>query len=301
MPEHTETGVISSESLPRLNKRSLWIGNLGGIKTKAYFDMDRLITHAVLIGGSGTGKTIASMVLAEECLLKNVAVVVFDPTLEWTGFVNPCKDKGMLEKYEGFGLKESDARGFETKLIDVNKTDLGIKVDDFKKGEMTIFMVDRLTPNDYNNFMKNSFQSLFLSLHEQFDQLEILIVVENGYMLLPQFGGQGAMFLERACREFRKWGIGVILPTQIFSEFGAGVTGNVATEFSFSTRLEKDIQRASIRYGGIYSSLLPKLKVGECLVHNVNYNYTKPWRVDIRPILHDPNKLSRKEIEEYQR
>jgi len=67
MPEHTETGVISSEALPKSNKRSLWIGNLGGIKTKAYFEMDRLITHAVLIGGSGTGKTVAAMVLAEEC------------------------------------------------------------------------------------------------------------------------------------------------------------------------------------------------------------------------------------------
>ncbi|MEM5799332.1 MAG: hypothetical protein QXZ43_01540 [Candidatus Aenigmatarchaeota archaeon] len=59
-------------------------------------------------------------------------------------------------------------------------------------------------------------------------------------MLLPQFGGQGAILLERACREFRKWGIGLLLPTQIYSEFGPGVTANIATEFLFFTKFEKD-------------------------------------------------------------
>jgi len=292
------TGIISNESIPKLNKRSLWIGNLGGKKTKAYFDMDRLMTHTVLIGASGTGKSVASMVLAEECLLKDVAVAVFDPTLNWTGFSKPCEDKDMLRKYEKFGLSDSDARGFNTKLISVLETDLKIKIDYFKKGVMTVLMLDRLIPNDYNKFMENTLQSIFLSLKEQFDKLEILIVVENAYLLLPQFGGKGAMMLERACREFRKWGIGMILPTQIYSEFGAGVTGNVASEFLFSTRFEKDIQRAGMRYGSAYGGMLSRLKIGECLAQNPNYNYTKPWRVDIRPTFHDPNKLTPKEIKD---
>jgi DNA helicase HerA-like ATPase len=287
-----EEDVISNESLPQLNERSLWIGNLGGKRQKAYFDMDKLTSHAVLVGGTSTGKTIAAMVIAEECLLKNVPVLVFDPTRRWTGFSQPCTDEAMLNCYDKFGLSESDAKGFKTNLVEVDTKNLNIRTNDYaKKGEITVFLVGRLTPNDYNTFMKNSLESLFYSITKQSDRLEMLIVIENAYMLLPQFGGQGALLLERACREFRKWGIGLILPTQIYSEFGSGVTANVATEFLFSTKFEKDIERVGKRYGSSYSSMLSRMKTGQCMVQNVNYNYTKPWRVDIRPTLHQPTEI----------
>ena len=37
---------------------------------KAYYDMDKLTTHAVVAGATGGGKSIAAQVLIEEALMK---------------------------------------------------------------------------------------------------------------------------------------------------------------------------------------------------------------------------------------
>jgi len=52
-----------------------------------------------IVGAPGTGKTVAGMVIAEECLLKNVSVLVFTPTKQWNYFGMKCDSEKMLRLY----------------------------------------------------------------------------------------------------------------------------------------------------------------------------------------------------------
>ena len=47
-----------------------------------------------------------------EALMKNIAVVVFDPTAQWSGMLRKCEDKKMMAHFPKFGLKPQDVRAF---------------------------------------------------------------------------------------------------------------------------------------------------------------------------------------------
>ncbi|MEM5782138.1 MAG: hypothetical protein QXD43_02990, partial [Candidatus Aenigmatarchaeota archaeon] len=76
--------------------------------------------------------------------------------------------------------------------------------------------------------------------------------------------------------------IGIILITHSYSDFGPAVLGNVNTEIWFKTSQEQDLERIRKRFGSEYASSLVKLKIGECMIANIDYNYSKPWFVKIR-------------------
>ncbi|MEM5799331.1 MAG: DUF87 domain-containing protein [Candidatus Aenigmatarchaeota archaeon] len=106
---------------------------MSGKKKRAYLDMDILTSHAVLVGGNSSGKTIASMVIAEECLMKNISVIVFDPKKSWSGFSESCSDQEMLKCYNNFGLSKADTKGFKTNLIEVDYKNLNYKINEYIK------------------------------------------------------------------------------------------------------------------------------------------------------------------------
>ena len=58
------------------------------------------------------------------------------------------------------------------------------------------------------------------------------MVYDEVHRLLAKFGGtgHGILQLERACREFRKWGIGLVLISQMLGDFVENIHANIATE-----------------------------------------------------------------------
>ncbi|HJX50313.1 MAG TPA: carboxypeptidase regulatory-like domain-containing protein, partial [Candidatus Nanoarchaeia archaeon] len=103
---------LDLSTLPKADKKFFKLGLIAETRTPVYLEPEKLKTHVIVAGATGMGKSISAQVLIEEALLKNVAVIVFDPTAQWSGLLRKCEDKKMISFYPKFGLKPSDARAF---------------------------------------------------------------------------------------------------------------------------------------------------------------------------------------------
>ncbi|MEM5882452.1 MAG: hypothetical protein QXS69_03260, partial [Candidatus Aenigmatarchaeota archaeon] len=128
-----------------------------------------------------------------------------------------------------------------------------------------------------------------------------LIVYDEVHRLLPKFGGSGKGFLalERGVREFRKWGIGLVLISQVLSDFIGEIRANIGTEIQLRTRYEGDLDRIKMKYGEEFVSQIVKANIGTGMVVNSEYNRGRPYFVSFRPILHQVTRLSEKDLDEY--
>ena len=289
---------IAAQELP---KGRIWLGDIAETKLRAEFSLDDLPTHIICAGATGSGKTISSMVIAEEVLKQGIPVVVFDPTAQWTGFLKACKDKKMFSHYKEFGIHEDEARSFRGMIYEM--TDPKAKID-LKKylnpGEITVFVLRKLTPKQFDTAVRNIIDSIFKQSWEESSSLKLLIVFDEVHRLLEKFGGRGGyVALEKACREFRKWGIGLLMISQVLADFKESVKGNVLTEIQMHTKGLEDLGRIEKKYGRVYAERVTMLEVGTGLMQNPRYNKGRPWFVRFKPLLHEPHKLLDEELELY--
>lgn len=81
------------------------------------FDLDQQgPQHTMVVGASGSGKSVTAMNLAENALFYDVPVIVFDTTGQWTGFAKKLQNKSILSKYSQLGMEKTDPRSFRTKI-----------------------------------------------------------------------------------------------------------------------------------------------------------------------------------------
>jgi hypothetical protein len=239
------------------------------------------------------------MIIAEELLKRNIPVIVFDPTAQWTGFIKPCRDRHMLDLYARFGMKREDARRFpvDIKLI----TDPDVEVDIQKcmqPGLMTIFLIHRMKPEELDRFVRRTIDAIFAIPWPESREVKLLLVYDEVHRLLPKYGGRrGYLALERGCREFRKWGIGLWMISQVLSDFKGAIRANIATEVQLRTRYSGDLRWVRGKYGRQYAESVPKLVTGIALVQNAKYNDGKPYFINFRPLLHDTHRLPEEAID----
>ncbi|RLI99203.1 MAG: hypothetical protein DRP06_03985, partial [Candidatus Aenigmatarchaeota archaeon] len=274
------------------------LGKIAETDKDAYIMSDDLMTHIISAGATGAGKTVSSMVIAEECLKEKIPVIVFDPTAQWTGFVKPNRDIKMLAKYNEFGLKEEDARSFPGMIYEV--VDPKAKIDlrrYMNPGEITIFTLNRLKAGEYDLAVQNMVNTIFEQGWEESSSLKTLIVFDEVHRLLERYGGKGGyVMLEKAAREFRKWGLGVLMISQVLSDFKEALKGNVLTEIQLNTKALNDLKRSREKYGMKYSERITKEEVGVGMIQNPKYNQGKPYWIAFRPLLHSPHKIPDKEL-----
>jgi len=241
------------------------------------------------------------MVCSEELLKRKVPVIVFDPTAQWTGFMKPCKLKVMLDLYSRFGLKPTDARSFKTNVILVEDPEMPVEIERYMNpGEITVFVMNRLKPEELDKFVRRSVQSIFDMRPGESKEIKLLLVYDEVHRLLSKYGGKGGyVAIERACREFRKWGIGVFLISQVLLDFKGAVRANIANEIQLRTKYEGDIGRVKSKYGMDYASKVTRCTIGTGLFQNPEYNNGRPWFVNFRPLLHTPFALTDDEINQY--
>lgn len=293
---------LDVKKLPVQNKESLVLGKIAEMKIKACLEPDKLKTHTIVAGATGGGKSIAAQVIIEEALIKNVAVIVFDPTAQWSGMLRKCDDKKMLSYYQNFGLKTTDARAFLGNIKQVSHAREIIDIEKYiHPGQIQIFALNKLDPNDMDIFVASVIRQIFRSDPKETPDLKVLLVFDEVHRLLSKFGGSGEGFLqiERACREFRKWGIGVMLVSQVLSDFVGEIKANINTEVQMRTRDEGDLGRIKIKYGEEFVQSLVKASVGVGMFVNTSYNRGKPYFINFRPILHNTRRLSDEELEKY--
>ncbi len=293
---------VDEKSVPAKGDRSLWVGMIAESKQRAYLDMDILTVHTIFAGSTGAGKTTGAQVIIEEALMKDVSVVIFDPTAQWSGMLRKSQDAKMMSFYSKFGMKPGDARTFNgnvrliknsKEIIDVNKY--------LKPGEVHIFALNQLDAKGLDLFIANSIKQVFRAGPHEVRQLKTLFVFDEIHMILPKFGGTGMGFLqiERACREFRKWGIGVILISQVLADFMGQIKANINTEFLLRTRDESDLNRIKMKYGQEFIQSLVKAPTGAGMLQNAAWNKGLPYYIEIRPILHETRRISDDELAKY--
>ena len=289
------------DKIPRKTEGNICVGKIPETTKKAYINPNDLTRHALVAGSTGSGKSVSASVITEEILLRKIPVIVFDPTCQWTGFVKQLQDKRIFETYKQFNMKEEDARSFKGLIYNVETTDFDI---DFEKymipGEITIFNLNRLKPGEYDQAVQNVISKMFQHQWEESPDLKMLVVFDEVHRLLEKYGGKGGyVALEKACREFRKWGIGLIMVSQVSADFKEAVAGNIMTEFQLNTKSMEDIKKIAHKYGENYSSKISRQGIGVALVQNAGYNNGKPWFIHIRPPVHDPHKISEEELDMY--
>ncbi|MFA5764473.1 MAG: DUF87 domain-containing protein, partial [archaeon] len=293
---------LELSTLPKADKKFFKLGLIAETRNPAYLEPERLKTHTIVAGATGMGKSISAQVLVEEALLKNVAVVVFDPTAQWSGMLRKCEDKKMISFYGKFGLKPSDARGFSGNIKQISNAREVIEIEKYiHPGQIQIFALNKLDPKDIDVFIASVIRQIFKSDPKETPDLKVLLVFDEVHRLLSKFGGNGDGFLqiERACREFRKWGMGIVLISQVLSDFVGEVKANINTEIQTRTIEESDLERIKTKYGEEFLKSLVRAEVGVAMFQNAEYNKGKPYFVNFRPILHNTRRLPDEELEKY--
>ncbi|MBU0978058.1 MAG: hypothetical protein KKD18_06575, partial [Nanoarchaeota archaeon] len=201
-----------------------------------------------------------------------------------------------------FGLQPKDARPFPGNVRQIINERQKIDVEKYMNpGRIQIFTMNKLTPPQIDTFVASVIANIFHSDPKEYPQLRLLIVFDEVHRLLPKFGGSGKGFLqiERACREFRKWGYGVLLVSQVLSDFVGEIKANINTEVQMRTRDEADLNRLKTKYGEEFLQSLIKASVGVGMFINPKYNRGKPYFIQFRPILHSTRRLSDEVLAEY--
>ncbi|MBI2671345.1 DUF853 family protein, partial [Candidatus Woesearchaeota archaeon] len=295
---------VEMSKLPQPGKKGIFIGKVAETGTRAFFNLDKLQTHTLIAGATGGGKTVSAEVLVEEALSKGISVLAFDPTGQWAGFLRKNQDKSMLNRYKYFEMKKDEAKAFNGIIKTITDPLEVIELKKFMKpNEITIFNVSRLTPKQMDLVVASTIQQVFKMNLPESKELKTLFVYDEVHRLLPKFGGTGVGFiqLERGVREFRKWGIGLILISQVLSDFVGEIKANISTEIQTNTRYEDDLERIKLKYGDDVLKSVVKESVGTVMVVNAEYNNGRPYFVSFRPLLHNHAKPPEKELESYEK
>jgi hypothetical protein len=298
---------VKMDKLPQKSASSLFLGNIPGQKEGAYLNPDNLTTHALVAGTTGSGKSITAQVIAEEALLKGIPVLVFDPTKQWSGFLRKCEDKNMLKRYSQFGLRKSKAQAFNGNVYSVRDPRELFDINQFfKKGEINILCIDKLKDEDIDLFIANTVTQFFKVGLQESPTLRLLVIYDEVHRLIPGFGGKseigaGFLQLERACREFRKWGIGLMLISQLNTDFIGATKANINTQVQLRTTDETDLKMLEKKFSTELIKSVFKADVGNGIFSNPAYNDGKPYFITFRPILHNTRSLSDEILDQYQK
>jgi hypothetical protein len=288
--------------LPKPGPRAAFIGKIAESNKKAYFDIDQLMMHTLVAGSTGGGKTVSAEVMVEEALLKGAAVIVFDPTAQWTGYLRKNTNKKMFALYSKFGMKKSLAKAFNGNIKQILNARENIDIKKYiKPGEINVFSVSRLDPEDIDVLVANTVRQVFKANLPESPTLKLMVIFDEVHRLLPKFGGTGEGFIqiERAAREFRKWGVGLVLISQVLSDFVGETKANINTEIQMRTRDQRDLDRIQSKYGGYMLQSLLKSATGTGMLENASYNKGNPYFVAFRPLMHEHARLSDKELDNY--
>jgi hypothetical protein len=293
---------LDFSQLPTSGPRSVVVGKIAETNKVAYFDIDQLQQHTLIAGSTGGGKTVSAEVLIEEALTRGAAAIVFDPTAQWTGFLRKNTSKKMFDLYPLYGLKPSDAKAFAGNVKQILNAREIIDIKKYiKAGEITSFAINKLEPEDIDILVANTIRQVFKANLPDSKELKLMIIFDEVHRLLPKFGGSGQGFIqiERAAREFRKWGVGLMLISQVLTDFIGETKANIGNEIQMRTRDQGDLDRIKTKYGDYMLQSLLKSATGTGMYENATYNRGDPWFIAFRPLLHMHAALPDEELANY--
>src|SRR3989338_1217574 len=211
----------------------------------------------------------------------------------------------MLKRFKYFEMNPKNARAFSGTIKTIRDPYEVIEIVKYmnRPGEITIINISNLTPQQIDIAVAATIEQVFKINLEESTDLKTLLVYDEVHRLLPKFGGSGRGFiqLERGAREFRKWGIGLILISQVLSDFVGEVKANIGTEIQMRTRYEGDLERVNMKFGEDVLKSVVKEPIGTGMVVNAEFNSGRPYFVAFRPLLHSTRRLSNDELKDYEK
>jgi uncharacterized membrane protein len=304
-----EFPVPAIKKVPGPATTAMNIGQITELNKPSFVKLKDLTMHGICVGATGGGKTVSAQVIVEEALKHGVNVIVLDPTGQWSGFLQRCNDPEMLANYSKFNMRTSESRGFNGNIRAIENPSEGIDIKPFlaknKKGvegEIQIFSLHKLKNKDLEMFINSMIKQVFDAHLEESNTLETLMVFDEVHRLLESFGGsmKGQDQLERGVREFRKWGVGLLMISQVISDFKPQIRANIGTKIQFRSRDKNDLNMIKETFGIEYVRHVVKAMIGRGMIHNPGYNKGMPYFVDVKPLLHHPHKLTNAELERYE-
>lgn len=299
---------VDNDAIPEEAGRTAFMGELSEIGTRAFLELDDLMTHCLTAGATGAGKSVAAQVIVEEALEQGVNVIVLDPTGQWSGYLDENENDEFMAFYEDFGMKEQDARSYEGNIRAVDADQDTIDITDVMRpeadeGSIHVFSMHKLGNADLEAYLSDTIQQIFDYNPEEKDHLETLIVYDEAHRVLEKFGGtgRGATMLERGAREFRKWGTGMLVISQVIEDFPEEVRANIGTQIQMRTEYEGDLDRIERKYGNNITQGVTKASTGTGMLQNSSYNHGRPYFIDFRPIKHSPERLSDTELDQFEK
>lgn len=280
------------------NGTTFGVGYLADTRIKAYMVARDFTTHALVAGSTGSGKSVTASVIVEEALNAGIPAVVFDPTSQWTGFLSRLKDPNILRYYPRFNMTPDESRSYRGLIFTPRSDVFDLDLDEYlNPGEVTVFNLANLSTVEYDRATARIIQALFDKHWEETPDLRLIIVFDEVHRLLdPACDGVGYRALIKAAREFRKWGLGLVMASQVSSDFKEAIGGNVLTEVQLNTKNLNDIHKVEEKYGEEFAKRVARQGVGVGLVQNPKYNNGKPYFINFRPPLHNPHKLSAEDL-----
>ena len=293
---------VNLSKIPRRKTSStLNLGRIARTTRPALISLDTLKGHLLITGSQGSGKSIAAQDIVEEALAKNIAVIVFDPTFQWTGFLKPNQDKDMLSFYPKFSMRKSKARGFISRITLLKDP---AEVIDFKQaaspGQLTIFCLAHPDSADLSTLMASTLHQLLNADLESSSSTKLLIVYDDAHKVLPRFSSteKGLLLLERAVKDFKSKGISIILISQLLKDIVETIHTDMGTKLIMATNNSADLDYINTKYGKVFS-LLNSLPAGTGILQNSEYNEGRPYFISFRPTLHDKHSLPSKELQDH--
>jgi len=297
---------IDLGTIPSGGKREGYLGHLAEMGKRTFVDIDDLKTHALVAGATGSGKSVTGQVMVEEALEKDTNVIVLDPTAQWTGFLRENEESEMLQLLQEYGLSLEDTQAYDGNIraVEPDEEDIDITpyLEEDEGGNIIIFSLHKLDSKNIEKFVNKTIEQIFETNLPEREELETLIVYDEVHRLLEKFGGtgEGLEQLERGAREFRKWGVGMLMISQVISDFSGEIRANIGTTVQMRTQYDDDLERMKDKFGIDTVKSIAKAEQGSGMLQNSDYNHGRPYFVDFRPLKHSPHRLSDEELDKYE-
>lgn len=223
-------------------KSGIFIGNSSIYSLPVFLDPDGLLNpHMLIVGMTGSGKTfLMKSLIMRLSVIREDAIVLLDFSGEY---------RDILADY---AVSPGD---FQRRTPGAH----GISYIDFSKmGERTKVIESSAILSSCLALMRRRTTSACAS--------RMFIVLDEAWKLLKSEKG-----LETIVREGRKYGVGLILASQLVADADAQVLSNIATLFLFRTQDRKSLERVAKNYGisdKCISSAL-ELPQGSCIIVQV--------------------------------
>ena len=250
-----------------------------------YLTLRKYCQKGILVSGSsGSGKTMAGKVIAEELLMERIPVVVFDYTKQWERLFQRNTDPTMLDNYRLFGMRGPKA--FKGKVV----KELPEITEVLGKGEGIVVDLSAVTETDERvGKVAQALDRILEHFQTQEDaqDLRLFLIIEESHLWTSKdVSKEAAKFLDRVVRLLRKKGVGVMLISHKISDFDSAMRSSMNISVVFRTKYEGDLDSIARTLGGEFAKIVPSMPVGYSILHAADLG--TPFAMTWRPLYSQP-------------